>query len=315
MRLASLSLVLSSTVVAACGGGGSSMPDAAIAKDVGFNTPTKTLKANMEGTSGWMEIGDADLSCLNTPSADVATTVAVTLTTHVKDFQAGTTIPKANVTVFPGIDASQAFAAPVMSDTTGQVVLTIPAGQKRLGFKMAGGSSAADGSVTQLDTYLLFQYLDPNMATQTSPDPIQSVSNTTAMLLPALIGENRTPGTGVVAGALRDCQRHEISNFIATVSSTSAMATPLTNADAYYFSPSAKVPVKHGTGSGQADAAREDGLFVVLELPVTNTAYVQLWGFPTAADLTAGTLKLVSELKAPVIADTVITGSFEPLRQ
>ena len=311
MRLTSLSLVLSSALVGACGGGGSTMmPDAAI-KDVGFNPPTKTLKANMEVGTTWTEIGDADLSCLNTASSDVATTTAVTLTTHVKDFQAGTIVPKASVTVFPGIDATGAFAAPVVSDTNGQVVLTIPAGQKRLGFKMTGGSTAADGSVTQLDTYLLFQKLDPTMAAQVDPDPIQSVSNTTAMLLPALIGEQRTPGTGVVAGALRDCQRHEISNFVATVSTTSGMATPLTGAEAYYFSPSAKVPVKHT----QADAGREDGLFMVIELPVAPAAYVQMWGFPTAADLAAGTLKLISELKVPVIADTVITGSFEAIRQ
>lgn len=306
MRLTSLSLLL----FAACGGGGSSPVDAP-PKDVGFNKPTKTLKANMETGTTWSEIGNADLSCLNTASADIATGQAVTLTTHVKDFQAGTIIPKANVTVFPGIDAAQAFAAPVMSDTNGQVVLTIPAGQKRIGFKMAGGSSAADGSVTQLDTYLLFQYLDPAMAAQTNPDPIQSVSNTTAMLLPALIGEQRTAGTGVIAGALRDCQHHEMSNFIATVSSVSGTATALDGSEAYYFSPSAKVPVKHT----QADAAREDGLFMVIQLPIAASAFVQLWGFPTQADLDAGTLKLVSELKAPVIADTVITGSFEPIRQ
>lgn len=315
MRLTRLSLVLFATT-GACGGGSSNTPDAPPAVDVGFNTPTKTLKANMASGTTFTEIGDADLSCLNTPSADVATATAVTLTTHVKDFQnSGQVIPKASVTVFPGIDATQAFAAPVVSDANGQVVLTIPAGQKRIGFKMAGGSTSADGTVTQLDTFLLFQHLDPNLAAQTNPDPIQSVSNTTAALLPALIGEDRTPGTGVVAGALRDCQRHEISNFVATVSSTPGMATPLPNASAYYFSPSAKVPVKHGTGSGQADAAKADGLFVVLELPLTTTAYVQMWGFPTQADLDAGTLKLVSELAVPVVADTVITGSFEPRRQ
>jgi hypothetical protein len=130
------------------------------------------------------------------------------------------------------------------------------------------------------------------------------------MLLPALIGEQRTQGTGVIAGALRDCQNHEMSNFIATVSSVSATATAIDGAEAYYFSASAKVPVKHT----QADASSQDGLFMVIQLPVEPSAYVQMWGFPTQADVDAGNLKLISELKVPIIADTVITGSFEPLR-
>ena len=309
MRLASLSFVL----LAACGGGSdTTTPDAPAGVDVGFNKPTAVLKANMETNSTWTEIGDADLSCLNTPSADVASTVAITLTTHVRDFQTSTTvIPMASVIAFPGIDDAHPFGAPVVSDDTGKVVLTIPAGQKRIGFKMTGGSSAVDHSVTQLDTYLLFQYLDPSTAAQTDPDPIQSVSINTGNLLPALIGQDRTPGTGVIAGALRDCQHHEISNFIATVSSTKGTATALTNADTYYFSASGKIPVAHK----KAESASQDGLFVVLELPVTQKAYVQMWGFVTAADLAAGTLKLISELEVPVVADTVITGSFEAVRQ
>jgi hypothetical protein len=34
----------------------------------------------------------------------------------------------------------------------------------------------------------------------------------------------------------------------------------------------------------------------------------------TAADLASDKLTLVSELEVPVVADSVITGSFEPLR-
>lgn len=313
MRLAYVSFVL----FAACGGGGTDNPDmtavdAAPAKDFGFNKPKDVLKANMETGSSWATIGDADLTCLNTTSTDAAGTVAITLNTHVHDFQnSSTVIPEAKVTIFDGIDFANPFNPAVTSATDGAVTLQIPAGHKRLGIKMAGGSTAADHSVTQLDTLLLNQYLDPSMATQTSPDPIQSVSNTTASLLPALIGQDRTPGTGVVAGALRDCQHHEISNFVATVSSTSGTATPIDGADTYYFSASAKIPVKHT----MADASSQDGLFVTIQLPVVPTAYVQMWGFPTAADLASGNMVLIAELKVPVVADTVITGSFEALRK
>jgi len=165
----------------------------------------------------------------------------------------------------------------------------------------------------QMSTLLLFQYLDPSAAamTQTSPDKIQSVSNSTAATLPALIGETRTPGSGVLAGALRDCQLREMSNFVATVSSVKGQSVPLDGADAYYFSAQAGLPVHHS----QQESASNDGLFMVIELPVTQTAYVQAWGYVTDADKASDHLSLISELQVPVLGDTVITGSFEPLRQ
>lgn len=281
--------------LAACGGGGGgddmSGPDAA---DVGFNKPTGTLKANSNNT----EVGDADLtSC----AADAATTIDHMLTTAVKDFQNQTPVPQATVTAFPGIMTDAVFATQ-MSDGNGNLSLTIPSGTKRYGFKMT-----ADG---QFPTFLLNQYVKPDApAATTDPASIQSVSNSTAALLPALIGQTRTQGTGVVAGALRDCQGHEISNFVVTVSSTSMTQTPIAGAEAFYFSLSPELPVHHK----QAESAAANGLFMVIQLPATPTAYVQAWGFPTAADMTAGTMKLISELQVPVVGDTVVTGSFEPL--
>jgi hypothetical protein len=147
----------------------------------------------------------------------------------------------------------------------------------------------------------------------TDPSKIQSVSNATAALLPALIGQTRTPGTGVVAGALRDCDGKEISGYIAAVSSTSGTNTPIAGAQAYYFSDSVGLPQHHR----EAPYASKDGLFMIIQLPATlGTGYVQMWGFPTDADLAMGKagLKLIAELQVPLIADTVITGSYEPLR-
>ncbi len=297
MRLA-LSFVLIS-VTAACGGGDSTTtPDAT---DVGFNKPTATLKANMSVSSGaWTEIGDADLtSCV----ADVATTQAVTLTTTVKDFQNQTPVAQAMVIGFPTTDTGAVFDTQT-SDGNGMLSMTIPAGTKRYGFKMTGDF---------FPTFLLNQYVDATKVdgsgNTTDPGTIQSVSNSTAALLPALIGQQRTTGTGVIAGALRDCNRHEISNFVVTVSSTSGTSTPIDGAQAFYFSLSPELPVHHK----QAEAAAQNGLFMVIQLPVTTTAYVQAWGFPTAADLASGEMKLVSELAVPVLADTVVTGSFEPM--
>lgn len=281
--------------LAACGGGDDTTT--ADAADVGFNKPMGTLKAN----SGNAEVGDADLtSC----AADAATAGAVKLMTTVKDFQNQTAVPQATVEAFPGISVGAMFDTQ-MSDGNGNLSLNIPAGTKRYGVKMTAAG--------QFPTFLLNQYVDPakvdGSGNTTDPGSIQSVSNSTAALLPALIGQTRTTGTGVVAGALRDCAKHEISNFVVTVSSTSMTSAPVAGAQAFYFSLSPELPVHHK----QAEAAAANGLFMVIQLPAAPMAYVQAWGFPTAADLSSGQMKLISELAVPVVADTVVTGSFEPI--
>ncbi len=304
---------LISLSVAACGGDdGGTTPDASV--DIGFNTPTVTLKANDEtAPDEWTEVGPADLSCLDTPSADQATTVEVTLNVVVKDFQSGNAVPSSMIEVFPEQKHTMPFGAAVTADSMANATLTIPAGTKRFGYRMTSSSS--------LPTFLLNQTLDPSAATQPTgtcdPAPcrtsIQSVSNQTAATLPALIGQTRTPGTGVVAGALRDCQGREISGFIATMSSSAGMPSTVTGADTYYFDSAVGLPVHHNRQA----AASGDGLFMIIEIPgSTPMGYVQMWGFPTDADLMKGKdgLKLIAELQVPVLPDTVITGSYEPKR-
>jgi hypothetical protein len=318
MRL-SLAFTLASLSLAACGGDDTNTtPDAN--DDIGFNTPTVTLKANREVTEdNWEEIGPADLSCLNTASADVASTVSVTLNMRVTDFQSGNAVPSATVSVFHNQDHAGPFDTQT-SDTSANITFTIPVGTKRFGYRMT--------SANALPTFLLNQTLDsPSEAVQPSNTPpcmdgtqtvtcrskISSVSNATAATLPALIGQTRIVGTGVVAGALRDCQEREISGFIATMSSMSTTANPMMGAEAYYFSSSVGLPVHHN----QAQFSSHDGLFMIIQVPTsTPTGYVQMWGFPTDADLAMGRagLKLIAELEVPILADTVITGSYEPLR-
>ena len=289
----------------ACGNSTPPPPDAP--KDVGFNKPQTALHGNTEVSSNnWMDLGPADLTCLNTATSDVGAATAITLNTQVKDFQSGNSVPLANVTAF--VDPMSTPFDTKVADANGMISFAIPQGTKRYGFKM----TTSDNST--MPTFLLNQYVDPALVTAmvtTDPSKIQSVSNATAATLPALIGETRVVGTGVIAGALRDCSRHEISNFIATVSTTSGTATAVPGAEAYYFSASVGLPVHHS----QQEAGSADGIFMIIQLPAAASAYVQMWGFPTDADLASGQLKLIAELKAPVLADTVITGSYEPLRQ
>jgi len=179
----------------------------------------------------------------------------------------------------------------------------LPSGQTRYGFKIE-----ATGYVR---TYLLNQYFNPANSTQTRD--IDAVSESTATALPAFIGVNRDPAKGVLAGAFRDCNGDEVSNAVATVSSTPGTVTHLPGAQTFYFSAgSSSLPVRHNV----SPTMNKDGLFVILDLePQTAPAYVQIWGFRTQAELQAGTLALLSELASPIEANAIITGSFEPVRQ
>jgi hypothetical protein len=295
------SLVFTSTSLIACDGDGSLPPDAP--KDIGFTRPIAPLKANMEmSEDNWIEIGAADLACLGTAANDPPTTVEVMATATVKDFQSGGLVPNTSVTVFPNQSIGQPFqGSPFMADGNAVVTVRIPVGTKRFGYKMTID--------TALDTLLLNQRVNPAMAMQ-MVGTINSVSKTTAQVLPSLIGVSRTIGTGVLAGAMRDCQDREISNFIATVSTTKGTVTHAAGADTYYFDDKVGLPVRHT----QRAHGSKNGLFMVIELAPAPTAFVQVWGYKTDADLAADNLTLIAELETQVIADTVITGSYEPLR-
>jgi hypothetical protein len=320
MRAHTISLIL----LAACGSSGTTpKPDAP--KNIGFNKPLAALHANMQSGSTVTDLGPADLSCLGTASADQATTVAVTLATVVKDFQNHTlnggatdmvsvsVFKDENIGTLEDTQMSMATGCP-NNAPCGNVTVTVPVGTKRFGFKMTDPAATP----AFLPTFLVNQTVEPGMASQTL-DKVQTVSNSTATLLPALIGEQRTPGTGVLAGAMRDCQKHEMSNFVATISSTSGTAMPIAGSETYYFQAGVDLPVHHcqagkPCNSNEADSSSGDGLFMAIQLPPTTTAYVQIWGY-TSDSAVGNEMTLVGELPVPVLADNVITGSYEPLRQ
>lgn len=283
-----------------CGGDDDGGDPDAMTGNQGFVTPTETTLAWEEVNGVWTEMGAADWSCLNTPSDDVATTVDINLTGVVEDFQTGNPVPDALNQVFPGADIGNIIGMGT-ADEDANYSMTLPMGHARYGFL-----TTVDGT---LPTYLLNQYFDPDTADQSLT--LNSVSNLTANALPAFIGVTRTQGLGILAGAMRDCQDREVSGTIATVSGTSGAPDHLDGAQTYYFSAgSTSLPVRHS----QASTTNSDGLFMVIELPLTTTAYMQVWGFVDDADLADGEPTLLAELPSPVEADTIITASIEPLR-
>lgn len=310
--------LLAFVLAPACGGSSNNNnvdagpPDAGPPTNIGFTLPTKATHANMQATDKtWTDLGLADWSCLGTKSTDAPLQANVTLTAQVVDFmnmQNG--VPNAMVTAFDDINYTAPFAMQT-ADGSGKFTMTIPAGKTRVGFKVH-----ADG---YMDTFLLNQYWAPTSTTDTLN--IGDISSGLATALPAFIDFERVSGTGVLAGAMRDCMHHEVSNAIATVSSVSMMPTHLQGtvggtpviASTFYFNTSTGLPAKHK----DKQATDPDGLFTIFNLPpITGTAYMQVWGFKTDADVAKGMdgLSLLAELPSPVLADNVITGSIEPYR-
>lgn len=274
-------------------------PDAAVViENPGFAPPAATVTAWTNDSGAWSEVGPADFSCLNTPSDDVATTVDINLTGTLRDFQNQTPIANASVEMFAGIDYDNPLVT-ASGDADGNYTLVLPQGQTRYGYRIS-----ADG---YLDTFLLNQQYSPDTVDQNRN--VDAVSVTTANLLPAVIGIQRTDGLGVVAAAMRDCNGDTVKDAVATVSAASARVEHLDGGQTYYFNNSLPASL------AVMQATNNDGLFVVLELPPTATGYLQVWGFTSGQDPTTDDMTLLAEIPAPVLGDTVITASVEPLRQ
>lgn len=299
-----------------CGSGDSSSSDNGVAdlggdlgpmlENPGFPVPTAATAANVNTEGVWSEVGPADWSCLETPNADQPSTQAIALSGSITDFQDGTGIGNATVTAFPGILVGGNSGTATSSDvavTRGNFALNLtmlPAGETRFGFALE-----ATGYVK---TYVLDQYLDPADTTQARDWSPISVTTATSML--ALVSQTRDVGEAVVLGTFRDCAGREVSNAVATVSSTSGTATHLTDAETFYFSATTGTPVNHVA----SPTMNRDGRFMVLNLAPQTPAFIQVWGFTSAAALSAGTLELLAEQPVPIEANTIVTGSIEPLR-
>src|SRR5262249_22617462 len=155
---------------------------------------------------------------LGTKSTDAPLGQDMVLSGQVVDFQdMKMGVAMAEVQAFADIDYQHPLPT-VTADNKGQFQITIPKGQVRVGFKVHAAS--------YFDTFLLNQYGPP--ASTTGTLGIGDISMSLASALGAFTNFERTPGTGVLAGAMRDCQHREVSNAIATVSSVSMQATHLT---------------------------------------------------------------------------------------
>jgi hypothetical protein len=263
----------------------------------GFVAPNAVIAAWSSPTADTYQPEVVDLSCLGVPRNDPATTMTVTVTANLRDFQSGNVLPGATVTAFDGATFNTPFSSGT-SDSNGTANLSIPPGKQRIGFSSVATST--------MRTITLDRLLEPATANQTID--LVSISDATVATLPALVGLTRTPGTALVLGRAHDCQGHQLSNLIATVSSVPGMPVHAAGATTYYFDDTVDLPVHHTA----APAMTRDGRFMIIEIQPATLGYVQLWGFRDESERTAGTLTLVAELAVPLPADAVIVTEHEP---
>ncbi len=301
------SLALSLGLAASIGGGGDSSTGADsgadnLLADLGFATPTEVTTAYSEAENGWDLVGPANWSCLNQPTSEIPTTTDVTLTGSLLDFQTDEPLVGGSITLFGDEGVTGTELSTVTSDDEGQYEFTLPTGQTHWAFKVVAEDA--------LDTYSLNQYYEPGTAAQS--DDIDSVSLLTAQALPAFIGVTRTPGLGIVAGSIRDCDGNVVNGAVAAVSDTLDVANHVDGGVSYYFSAAnTSLPVRHSLQS----MTNTDGVFVTIELPPGQERFLQIWGFVDDADLADGEMSLLAQVPAPIIGDAVVTVSLRPLQQ
>lgn len=299
--LSTFSLAFGLSAASACGGGGGGGEEDLLA-DIGFATPTEVTTAYAEVESGWELVGTANWSCLNTLTDEVPTSTDITLSGTVADFQTDDPLPDASVTVYgdDGITGSEIVTTD--SDAEGLYELQLPSGGTTWAFKVV-----AEGA---LDTYTLNEYFAPTQELQSSI--LDSVSVLTAQALPAFIGVTRTPGLGVIAGSIRDCDGNRVKGAVAAVSDTVDDTNHVEGGVSYYFSALAtSLPVRHS----QQSMTNDDGVFVTIELPPGQERYLQIWGFTDEDDLADGEMTLLGQTSSPIIADAVVKVIMRPQRQ
>lgn len=260
----------------------------------GFFPPAQPLAAWTETQPGVFAPATLDLSCAQMMRVDPPTTVPVTLTVTVRDFQSDAVVADAVVTVV-------AFAALTQqADAGGVTTFQLPQGVTRLGYS----TDAANARITAT--------LDARLAPAASAQAVtvRSVSKATAQTLPSLVGASPAATDSIVLGTITDCQGHTLSNAIATINASLGPPGHLPGADTYYFSESVGLPVRHAT----ANATSRDGRFMVIGIPpapATPTS-VEVYGFRTASELAAGSLRLIAHLPLNLTVDRVFLTRQDP---
>lgn len=297
MRL--IGIGFAALMLVACGGGGTPAQE-----DGGLPPP-------LTGTAAAPAI--ADFSCVGTstdcdlPLYDgilCPPAAGFNVSGIVEDFQSKEVITTAigptavaTVTVYKttaDVLSDTPLAGPVQTGTDGKYTVTIPESVTRVIFKTVMDDAK--------DTYEFGQMVKPDQF----DNDRYSVSNATGDFINAWVGVAFDTSKGAVAGALRDCQGHEVANAIGKALDASG-ADVVPESQIFYFSDAAGLPVKRS----KRTYSDYDGRMLFLNVPpTTGGVTIQAW---VNQDAVGEAEFLVSENLVPVMANAIVITDLDPL--
>lgn len=297
---------------------GSGLPDASIvdgppidapmdAPAMSFPRPTAPMHANVKVNGMWVDQGLADWSCMGTPTSDQPSTGPMTLSGRVVDFQTTNGVPAANIVAYAP-STSQMVGTGMSSNagaTRGNYTMTLqqlPSTSRRFTFAITAQGYPG--------TYLLEQYISPAASAMRD---LTAFSDPTMNSLTAVVGITRNPATTMALGDIVDCQGRAVSNAVVIASRTRTQIDLIGGARTFYFSASStSLPVRND----QQPFSAPDGRFLVIDVPQISAGFsVQVLGFRTQAELDANTIRLVSQVWAPAVNNSISMAPYEPRRQ
>jgi hypothetical protein len=230
------------------------------------------------------------------PSAN-ASTIDVTMSGTITDYETGDPIPGAEAEIFG--DAT--FTTALVTGTAaadGSYSVVIPAGTPDL--VHTRGTYPAG----YLQAYAFNAKLDLTQPTLEVDG--WGMRGAWVATVAGLAGITQEPGTPTIIASALDCAGRTVAHAIITVSAAAGGPTHIAGANVVYTAPgNLPLPVSRDTSTESSN----NGTAVITNLSRARTSvWVQAWGFRDAAALAAGKsgLTLVAQYEIPVFADSLV---------
>jgi hypothetical protein len=287
---------------------GGFFPDASpLDASMTFPRPMAPMHAHVKVNGMWIDQGLADWSCMGTPTSDQASTGSIQLSGRVADFQTTNGVPSANIVAYAPstsqmVGSGMSSASGANRGSYSMTVGMLPSTSRRYTFAVTATGYPG--------TYLLEQYIPP---AATAMRDLTAFSESTMNSLAAIVGVPRNLANAMAVGDIVDCQGRAVSNAVVIASRTRQTADIIGGARTFYWSAGTpSVPQRND----QRPFSNTDGRFLIIDVPPISAGFaVQVLGFRTDAELQANTIRLVSQVWAPAVGNSISFAPYEPRRQ
>jgi hypothetical protein len=266
--------------------------------NVPANLPPLALATDVDGGTA------ANFACNGSFKDSKAGPAADTMVTGlIKDFQDSWPVVGATVAIYTSADqvlANMPLATSSVSDMNGNYTIKVPAGAPyRVIRGVQGGGAVSNGNNSP--TVPAFEFGVPF----DDKSPV-SVKQGTKEAIPGLVSVVVQDGTGIVAGAVHDCDDKETSRALVKVTSSNydSSAPPPNNLMFYFVKVSgATIPTRTQKWTG------EGGAFAALNVtPAPGVATIEATGI-----ISSGGPQTIARAMIPIIANSVTIVHLLPL--